>query len=174
MCQITWPGRKSTAGTGGPSSLTRWRQNWPPARGFESTSVTRAPARRAAVAAARPAGPAPRTAMSRVMAGALLRSDVIAGLDLDLAGPLVGAAVDDHQAVEAHADAAEHAAWFAGVPGGPPRPVAGRDQRRADALAGLGGDLGAVEGERHHANRSGRNGVRSSSGSSPVSVRAMR
>ncbi len=113
--------------------------------------MTRTPRAAAARDAASPAGPAPITARcgrSVAMARPLLRTDRVARSDRHQAGPLVGAVVDGHQAVEADADAAEDAAVAASraagdAPGGDAR----RPQRGGDGLPGQGRDLAAVQGE---------------------------
>src|SRR5690606_18779227 len=107
-------------GTPSPRPGAGCRKYCPPGAGAASTSVTRVPRRAAARAAAIPAGPAPITASSVLMTGALLRADDVPRAHRDQAGPLVGAVVDGDEAVEADADAAEHPAGASAVPGGAP------------------------------------------------------
>src|SRR5439155_22292842 len=124
-----------------PRSPSRCRQYCPPTRAPWSISTTRAPARPAATAAASPAGPAPMTAISAF--------DVIAGPRFGQACPLVGLPVDGDETVEADPDPAKNPARLAAMPGDPPCAIAGRDQRRTDALPGLGRDFLALKGEAH-------------------------
>ena len=85
-------------------------------------------------------------------------TDIQAGLDLGQAGPLVGAAIDRHQAIEADAHAAKRPARGART-----RPTngddIGRGQRGSDGLAGQRLDLGAVEPEANRGARRPRIGV---------------
>src|SRR5690606_24875241 len=98
----------------------------------------------------------------------------LTGLGRDQAGPLVRPSVDDDQAVEADADPAEDAARPAGQSRGTPRADARGEERGADALPGPEGHRPAVERERRHPNRSGRNGVGSTAAVRPVSALATR
>ena len=109
-----------------------------------------------------------------------LRRDDVAGRRLHEACAPVRDAVDRGEAVEARADAAEHAARPVTDTRAPPRPAPGRDERRGDALSGLDVNGLAVELDREggracpscgrrrasvaSSNRSGRNGARSRSG----------
>src|SRR5882757_491446 len=166
------------------SSPRRCRQYCPPTRAPESISATRAPELAALVAAARPAGPAPTTAMSYPgsvcevgTARSQLCADLVSRLRLDQACPTVGPIVDRDQAVEAHSDAAEQAAGTVVHPGSAPPEMTSSNERRSHSLTGLRADLLVVEVELegsvvHDAlvssNRSGRNGVRSRSSASPT------
>ena len=69
------------------------------------------------------------------MAGPFLSGHLEAAPGERQAGTLVGRAVDDHEAVEADADAAEQPARSTLHPGGAPRPDASRHQGGTDGLA---------------------------------------
>ena len=131
------------------------RRTAPPGPRRSRTSRRRPPRRHRPVPAAAPVtpvvGPTPDAGISDgpvVMPRPVLGRDDVAGRRLDEARPLVGRAVDRGQAVEAHADAAEHAARPVAGAGPPPRPDPGRDQRGGDALPGLDRDRLAVELDR--------------------------
>ena len=106
---------------------------WPPASGCCSNTVTRCPLRRAAIAACRPAGPAPTTITDRGFGGDLRQPDALrlaAGARvLDAAEPAVEAHPADALLVARQAQA--------GLVGG--------------AGAGLGREVGVGDLSAHHA-----------------------
>src|SRR5437773_8819265 len=111
--------------------------------------MTRAPDSAAMTAAATPAGPAPTMATSTApalscsadevtMSGPLLGLDDVAFLDPRDARSHVRRPVQDHEAVEAHADAAEQPPGTLLATRGPQRPDPGGQQDRGDGLPGPG------------------------------------